>query len=248
MFIASANVNDDQRASEREVFEYECCSDLVDLFQSMHSFVGMNEDLAKYRHSLSEQQKQLALEDYNDGSNNNNKGDINSAGSSPSTTNTTFPLVNNAIMSGKEGENNNNGDHQRNNNAHGNNNNDNSNNNASSNNNNHKDGNVVARADQVAKNNNDNNYQIDTQQQLQVGDLVDTTQSAVFTFPAARPHDSIKPVYLVRQVGSLLTLVVGLKNENVDAMKSAIEYNIDNLERALQKILNINEEVLKRSS
>ena len=80
------------------------------------------------------------------------------------------------------------------------------------------------------------------------GDLVDTTQSALFTFPAARPQDSIKHVYLVRQVGPLLTLVVGLKNENVDAMKPAIEYNIDNLERALMKILKINEEVLQRTA
>ena len=78
--------------------------------------------------------------------------------------------------------------------------------------------------------------------------MVDTTPSAIFRFPATRTTDIIKPVYLVRQVGPLLTLVVGLRPQHVDAVRPAIEFNICVLERALMQILKINEEMLVNQS
>ena len=287
MFIASANVSDDRRASEREVLEYECCSDIVDMFQSMHSFV---EDSKRKLDVMNAAAAESMAVMNNAGNSNNNCAESNNnnnnqnvasssttggavAGGAPSTTTTTkdpnglsptsspstattFPHVSNAVINNNtanSNENNiNNIKKDENNNTNStsaitssnsiNNNNTATGENVENNTNNNVGENIVLDAVSKLAHVGGNNQEVPP-----IGELVDTTQSAVFNFPSARPQDCIKPIYLVRKVGPLLTLVVGVKNENVDSMRSATEYNIDLLEKALMQILKLNEEILRNS-
>lgn len=247
MFIASANVSDDRLASEREALEYECCSDIVDMFQSMHTFIEDGKRKLAYLNSAAINSSE------NTNSNNNNTG---TAGEGTTTNNNI--LVNgkdnnNAVTSSSVANNNNiNGNQQ-----------DSKEQSSSSSKKKADAPSTNALTNEKNKDDNANtNSTIDnivskTSKQVIVasaatpddmsGELADATESAVFNFPSARPQDCIKPIYLVRKVGPLLTLVVGIKNENVDSMRSAIEYNIDLLEKALMQILSLNEEILRNS-
>lgn len=233
MFIASANVNDDRRAQDREVLEYECCSDIVDYFQSMHSFVARNKPQTN-TNNTSPAVAGIVTSSATTNTNNNNNANYD-ATVSP----VTSPQAYSTFPGDQQPHNNNNNNV----NATGENNNNNNTANATTTSSGDAD-NLVNDAISKMQQNNNNSIMV----MNNAGESVDTTQSAVFKFPAAGPFDSIKPVYLVRQVGPLLTLVVGMKNENVDSMRSSTEYNINLLETALMKILALNEEILRNSS
>jgi Ras-related GTP-binding protein C/D len=226
MFIASANVNGDRQALEREVLEYECCSDVVDLFSSMHSFALKHKPAAAPTMTTA---KMIH--------NSNNNNHINIPTVSPVTSPqgiSTFPpepAGNSSTNATTTHENNGN-----------------TTTNNLENNNNEGLENVCHDATSKMMNGNNNHNNNSSAAVVNAGELVDTTQSAIFNFPMSRPFDNIKPVYMVRQVGPLLTLVVGLKNENIDSTKSSVEYNVNLLENALMKILHVNEEILRSSS
>lgn len=212
MFIASANVGDDRRPTDRDVLEYECCSDVVDFFQSMHNFVTEN------KHKSEERRKadgDTAGSGVSNGSPalTDGAGDGGSQGAADAAAGVVAGLesrVGSAVgasslsQQGGGGKNNSNSG-----------------------------GGMVASAG------SGNNHLRDALDSVKAA-----CASAVFRFPSARITDSVKPVYLVRQLGSLLTLVVGIKPENVEGMRPAIDYNINLLQHALMQILQINSEVL----
>jgi hypothetical protein len=221
MFIASANVADDRRPTERDVLEYECCSDVVDFFQSMHTFVA--EKKPQWRRALAAPASQ--------GKDGEGKGDGGGASAatdgagvdglpaspsyspnggmgSPNDTSAVAAAAASLIANGKQHKSGAGDDQQK------------------------------AEAAAAAAS---NAGAADTSA---LSGVLEGCASAVFRFPSARATDSIKPVYLVRELGPLLTLVVAVKPEHVECMRPAIEYNLTLLQNALMQILVENERTL----